>query len=98
MNQRTPSNRSVANLLVGGAALLLVWASLASLQGEPSRDRRDAVAFSPAAMQEVLHCQRLGGADDECLASVLRSMHASRLAPVRKPLVGEQIQHRTGLA
>ena len=96
MNQRISTKRSVANMLLGGAALLGVWAVATSLQSQAPRDQQRAVAGSPTVVQEVLRCQRQER--DDCFASVRRVIDASRLAPVRKALVSEQIEHRPGLA
>ena len=98
MTQRIPTKRSIANLLMGAAALLGIWAVLASVQSQTPRDQGGASFISRAAVEEVLRCRRQGG-DDACFADVFRATDAaSRLAPLRKTLVGEQIQHKTGLA
>ncbi len=91
MNRRISTKRSVANTLMGAAALLGVWATATMVRDGEPRDQRGAAAVPPATVQEVLRCERTAR-PDKCLAGVLRVTDtASGVAPLRKPLEGEQV-------
>ena len=76
MTQRISTKRSIANLLMGGAALLGIWATLASVQKQVPRDRGGALFISRAGVEQVLRCRHQGG-DDACFADVFRTTGAA---------------------